>query len=492
MSAFRNPLHLLFADLGLSGPVLACCARFAEGDSTSTSSLGSRSDTLVSQVFISGYEFCREFTGGQPLLNNSPQIDSALEKLTSFTAIFAGASRIKEALHLLSSASVLDNKFHKNLGILSAVKQMSLSAINPKMNSTDKSSLNDNNKKISVHDDRALQLYSGLGLREQTRLSPKNDNKGKRNQKQVEEDTPWSRQVEADSYWDRELIVHTNPDDIKKYGRYSMIEPCKERNEREQKRVEKATLWTRQGVSNSHEDKELVQNKENKKFHHIQKYSSYSVNPWFSTGSDSSDGSLDENLMHRRTSSHSKDNDSTMDDACISEETPVDATADATKATIEKSSQTPNQNKSTKCVQGHCIINGDIKPEGKEPTEEVKEKEPKEKKRRWLWFVFFFIRKIFGALLMALKYVLAGGAMAIGLCEMIILAFYGIIHYVIVVPIYNWTNDIVPWLMSPTMMEEFVLPAYSKVNKAYQYQSKKVEKDEDSSWFQQWLLGEDE
>lgn len=455
MSAIKSPLHFL-ADLGLSGPVIARCARFAEGN-IFTSSFGLHPVSFISQVFMSGYELCQDLSSSSPSMNNSPKI-TAIEKLSTITTFSTRTIRSKETLHSDSSVSVLENKFHGKLGIFGAVKRMSLGAFNPKMSRNDKSNLNSDNNIISdiaVEDDRALQLFTSLGLVEQTDINPNDE--AHWDHEFVEKETPWTRQGDSRFGMQIKCLVE---DDFQSLRELAI-----------QLAIDNATAYHSESLSDGPK---------------------YDSNAWFITGTDSSDCSSNESLLYGKYMSQDQDDSTLTDDDRSSDETPIGATENGMESTLE-SRNTQNQHQHTTCVQGHCTVNGNIKPGGNRPTGDVKEKESKKgNKRRWLWFVFFFIRKIFGALMMVLKYVLAGGAMALGFCEMICLAFYGIIHHVIVVPIYNWTHGTVPWLMSPASMEGLVLPAYSKENKAYEYQSRREEEDEDNSWFQRWLYYEDE
>lgn len=456
MSAIKSPLHFL-ADLGLSGPVLARCARFAEGNFTS--SLGLHPVSFISQVFMSGYELCQDLSSSSPSMNNSPNV-TALERLSStmmnITTFSTRTIRSKETLHSDSSVSVLENKFHGKLGIFGAVKRMSLGAIDPKMYSkTNKSNLNSDKNIISdiaVEDDRASRLFTGLGLVEQADINPNDE--ANWDHDFVGKETPWTRQ--GDSRFKKCLIE----DDFQSLREAAI-----------QLAIDNANAYHSESISDGPK---------------------FDFNTWFTTGTDSSDDSSDENLIYGRFMSQDQDDSTLTDNDSSSDETPNRAIEKGMDSTQE-SRNTQNQKQYTTCVQGHCTVNGNLKPGGNRPIGDVKEKGPKkENKRRWLWFVFFFIRKIFGALMMVLKYVLAGGAMALGFCEMICLAFYGIIHHVIVVPTYNWTHGTVPWLMSPGSMEGLVLPVYSKENNAYEYQSKQEEEDEDNTWFQGWLYYEDE
>lgn len=453
MSAIISPLHFL-ADLGLSGPVLARCARFAEGNFV-TSSFGLHPVSFISQVFMSGYELCQDLSSSSPSMNNSPK-NTALERLSSITTFSARTIRSKETLHSDSSVSVLENKFHGTLGIFGAVKRMSLGAIDPKMYfKTNKSNLNSDKNiipDIAVEDDTSSRLFTGLGLVEQTDINPNDELNWDHDF--VGRETPWTRQGE--SGYIKSLIE----DDF-----HSLREAA----------IQLAMYNANAYHSESISDGPKIDS-----------------NAWFTTGTDSSDDSSNENLIYGRFMSQVQDDSTSTDNDRSSDETPIGATENRMDSTRE-SRNTQNQYQHTTCVEGHCTVNGNIKPGGYRPTGDVKEKGPKkENKRRWLWFVFFFIRKIFGALMMALKYVLAGCAMVLGFFEMICLAFYGIIHHVIVVPIYNWTHGTVPWLMSPASMEGLVLPVYSKKNKAYEYQSKQEEEDEDNTWFQGWLYYENE
>lgn len=444
----------LFAELGLSGPIITRCTRIAEEDSISTSCVGSHRVLLISQVFMSGYEICQDLSGRGPLVNNSSKFVSALEKVTPITAI-AGTSRTKETLHSHLSVSTSDIRFHEKLGILSAVQRMSLGVFDPKMDfknkAVNRSSLNSRREMpallpcISVENDRMYRLYLGLGLGNQTYLNPKSE------------------------LWE----------DIDE--------------------KKKDTPRTRRGGSNIREGRVFTfQTDGNNNTPYETNYIPRKNNPFYIEGSDSSDGTFDQNYRGRNDISDSGDNECTTSDCTCSMcrdagNTSAKVTKETLKATDKECSKISDQDESTICALGHCIVNGDVVPESKALYEAMKDDQPKGRKnRRWLWFVLYFIQKIFCALLVVLKYVLGGSAMALGLCEMFCLALYRIYHYVIVVPIYNWTRDTVPWLMSPAEMEAFVLPTDSDWNRAYTYQPHAVEEDDDDRYFRSWLLGEDE
>lgn len=453
MSAFRSPMHL-FAELGLSGPILTRCTRIAEEDSVSTSCVGTHRVLIISQVFMNGYEICQDLSGRGPLVNNSSKFVSALEKVTPITAI-AGTSQTKETLHSHLSVSIPDIRFHEKLGILSAVQRMSLGVFDPKMDfknkAVNKSSLNSRRKtampSIAVENDRMFRLYLGLGLGNQTYLNPNS------------------------ALWE----------------------------EIDEKKKEE-TPRTRRGVSNIPEGIPVTfQFDRNNNTPYETNYTSRMNMPCYVEGSDSSDGTFDQNYVRGRNDiSDSGDNERTTNDCTCSMcrgagNTSEKVTKETLETTDKESSKISDQEESTTCALGHCIVNGEVVPESEALHDAMKDNEPKGRKnRRWLWFVLYFIQKIFCALLVVLKYALAGGAMAFSLFEMFCLALYRIYHYVIVVPIYMWTRDTVPWLMSPAEMEAFVLPPNSEWNRAYTYQPHAVEEDDDDRYFRSWLLGEDE
>lgn len=421
---------------------MARCVRLTE-EIIITSGSDSHFVPIISQIFKSGYELCQDLSSKNPSLNISP-INAALEKLSSFSIISIRTTSSKEVPRSNLGASVLDNKFPKGLGILDAVKSMSLGAFNPEMSLKDKKSNLGSERKIvphlAVEDKKTSQHHSKLGSKEQTNFGP-----------------------DARYYWDTKTETKT--------------------------KTKTPTSLTDEEFSEL-----VIQNViDNANAYHsnIVDGPRYGPSSWFSTGSDSSDGSLDENIIPGKLMSQVQDDDSSMDDDRTSDETSGEAAVKKDTVTEEKKSS--NQYTYTKCVEGHCTVNGELKPVAKEPADAVKEKVPKRKeKKRWLWFVFVFIRGFFNLLLLAIKYVLAGGAMLLGICEMLCLVIYGFVHHVLVVPIYGWTNESVPWLMSPASMEAFILPAYSKEKKAYEYQSKEEEKDDERGWFEKLFLYEDE